>query len=72
MVKRVLEWNRSTVALAVIAGVLVVEVIGYVVMTCVAVAVPSEYLSLMVTTLTVLAGVAGAQYTNGKIAHSKM
>lgn len=70
MARKFLEWNKSTMALTVIACVLLVEVIGYVVMMAMGVNVPSEYLNFMYTTLTVLAGVAGAQYINGKIARS--
>ena len=66
--RRFMEWNKSTVALAIVAGVLLAEITGYVVMMSLGVTVPAEYMSLMVTTLTVLAGVAGTQYLNGKLA----
>lgn len=60
------EMDRAKLALVVVGGVLAIEVVGYIVMASLGVAVPSEYLSFMVTTLTVLGAVAGAQYVNGK------
>lgn len=69
--KKYLTWNRATFALAIVGLVLLVEIIGYVVMTSLGIVVPAEYNSLMLTTLTGLLAVAGAQYVNGKIARSQ-
>jgi len=67
--KRAIEWNKATMALAIMGTVLLTEVVGYCVLMALNVTVPTEYVSFMYTTLTVLAAVAGAQYINGKTAH---
>lgn len=68
--RRRLEWNKATMALAIMGVVMLSEVIGVIVLSIMDKAIPAEYMSFMYTTLTVLAAVAGAQYVNGKTANS--
>ena len=59
--------SNATIALLVLGSVVAVEVIGYILMMLLDGPVPQEYLALVYTTVTVLAGVAGAQKLNGVI-----
>ena len=65
-----IEWNKQTMAIAITGGILALEVVGYVVMMSFGIIVPEMYISFMYTTLTVLAGIAGAQVINGKVSDS--
>jgi len=67
--KRYLQWNKATMALAIVGSILILELVGYVLMTVLGHVVPTSYTSFMYATLTGLLAVAGAQYVNGKVSH---
>jgi len=59
--------SNATIALLVLGGVVAVEILGYIAMMLLDGPVPPEYGALVYTSLTILAGVAGAQKLNGVI-----
>lgn len=66
--RALLDWDKATLALVIVGSVMALEVVGYIVMVSLGYTVPDAYLSFMLSTLTGLLAMGGAQYINGKLA----